>query len=257
MSEVAVAPAGTTAISTLPEVGFGPDGLAPAIVQDAADGRVLMLAWMDAEALAATLDTGEVHFHSRSRDRLWRKGETSGNVLRLVDLAVDCDGDALLVTAEPVGPTCHRGTRSCFDPADASTGIAANSADGTADRPATLGRDLAPPAGPATQGFDWLETLWSTIAARAAERPSGSYTTSLLDGGVDAVGRKVTEEATELLLAAKDDATASTSATRAALAAEAADLLYHALVLFAERSLPPAAVIDTLRARHGESRRGT
>ena len=88
----------------------------PAVVQDAADGRVLMVAWMDAEALAATLATGEVHFHSRSRDRLWRKGETSGNVLRLVDLAIDCDGDALLVTVDPAGPTCHRGTRSCFDP---------------------------------------------------------------------------------------------------------------------------------------------
>ncbi len=184
-----------------------------------------MLAWMDAEALAATLQTGEVHFHSRSRDRLWRKGEESGNVLRLVGLDADCDQDALLVTADPVGPTCHRGTRSCFD------------ADGA-------------PATRASQGFAWLETLWSTIAARAAERPAGSYTTSLLDGGVDAVGRKVTEEATEVLLAAKDDAVASSAATREALAGEAADLLYHALVLLAERGLPPAAVIDTLRGRH-------
>ena len=173
-----------------PDVRFGADGLVPAIVQDAADGRVLMLAWMDAEALDATLATGEVHFHSRSRDRLWRKGETSGNVLRLVDLALDCDGDALLVTADPVGPTCHRGTRSCFDP------------------------DGAAPAERATQGFAWLETLWSTIAARAADRPSGSYTATLLDGGVDAVGRKVTEEATEVLLAAKDDAAASRPTAR-------------------------------------------
>jgi len=97
------------------DVQFGSDGLAPAIVQDATDGRVLMLAWMDAEALAATLETGDVHFHSRSRDRLWRKGETSGNVLRLRSLATDCDADAILVTADAVGPTCHRGTRSCFD----------------------------------------------------------------------------------------------------------------------------------------------
>jgi phosphoribosyl-ATP pyrophosphohydrolase/phosphoribosyl-AMP cyclohydrolase len=223
VSEVAAAGAGAETTAA-PEIQFGPDGLAPAIVQDAADGRVLMLGWMDAEALTATIETGDVHFHSRSRDRLWRKGETSGHVLRLVDLAVDCDGDALLVTADPVGPTCHRGTRSCFDHADAADSV--------------------------TQGFDWLETLWSTIAARAAERPSGSYTTSLLDGGVDAVGRKVTEEATELLLAAKNDATASTPATREALAAEAADLLYHALVLLAERNLPPNTVIDTLRERH-------
>jgi phosphoribosyl-ATP pyrophosphohydrolase/phosphoribosyl-AMP cyclohydrolase len=210
---------------TTPDVRYGPDGLLPAIVQDVHDGRVLMLAWMDAEALAATLASGEVHFHSRSRDRLWRKGEESGNVLRLVGLATDCDRDALLVTVDPVGPTCHRGTRSCFD------------ADGA-------------PASRATQGFAWLESLWSTIASRAAERPAASYTTSLLEGGVDAVGRKVTEEATEVLLAAKDDAVASSPATREALAGEAADLLYHALVLLAERGMRPSAVIDTLRRRH-------
>ena len=209
----------------LADVRYDDTGLVPAVVQDVHDGRVLMVAWMDAEALAATLATGEVHFHSRSRDRLWRKGETSGNVLRLVGLATDCDADALLLTADPVGPTCHRGTRSCFD------------ADGAA-------------AEPETQGFAWLEALWATIAARAAERPAGSYTTTLLDGGVDAVARKVTEEATEVLMAAKDDATASSPETREALAGEAADLIYHALVLLAERGLPPVAVIETLRARH-------
>ena len=246
MSEVAAAGAGAdAAVSTVPKVRFGPDGLAPAIVQDATDGRVLMLAWMDAEALAATVETGDVHFHSRSRDRLWRKGESSGNVLRLVDLAVDCDGDALLVTADPAGPTCHRGTRSCFDPADG----APDAPDGAAASTAAASRRPASADG-ATQDFDWLETLWATIAARAAERPSGSYTTSLLEGGVDAVGRKVTEEATELLLAAKDDATASTPATREALAAEAADLVYHTLVLLAERNVAPAVVIEALRARH-------
>jgi phosphoribosyl-ATP pyrophosphohydrolase/phosphoribosyl-AMP cyclohydrolase len=211
--------------TSIPDVAFGPDGLAPAIVQDAVDGRVLMLAWMDAEALAATVATGEVHFHSRSRDRLWRKGETSGHVLRLVSLAVDCDADAILVTADPLGPTCHRDTRSCFD------------ADGD-------------PEARTAQGFAWLETLWTTIASRAAERPADSYTTSLLDGGVDATGRKVTEEATEVLLAAKDDATASSAATREALAGEAADLLYHALVLLAERDLRPSEVIRVLRERH-------
>jgi phosphoribosyl-ATP pyrophosphohydrolase/phosphoribosyl-AMP cyclohydrolase len=216
--------------SAIPDVRFGPDGLAPAVVQDVVDGRVLMVAWMDPEALAATVSTGEVHFHSRSRDRLWRKGETSGNVLRLVALAVDCDGDALLVTADPAGPTCHRGTRSCFDPDDA-------------------------PAERAIEGFAWLETLWSTIAERRATRPEGSYTTSLLDGGVDVAGRKVTEEATEVLIAAKDDAAAESAgsgrdATRAALADETADLLYHALVLLAERDLRPSDVIEALRARH-------
>jgi phosphoribosyl-ATP pyrophosphohydrolase/phosphoribosyl-AMP cyclohydrolase len=211
-------------------VSYGPDGLVPAVVQDALDGRVLMVAWMGAEALAATIATGEVHFHSRSRDRLWRKGETSGHVLRLVDIAADCDGDALLVTVEPVGPTCHRGKRSCFDPAGA-------------------------PAGRTTQGFAWLETLWTTIDERAATRPDGSYTAGLLEGGVDAVARKLTEEATEVLIAAKDDAVAESSgadrsSTRGALAGEAADLLYHALVLLNERDLRASDVIDSLRARH-------
>jgi phosphoribosyl-AMP cyclohydrolase / phosphoribosyl-ATP pyrophosphohydrolase len=234
------------------DVQFGPDGLAPAIVQDASGGRVLMLAWMDAEALAATLETGEVHFHSRSRDRLWHKGETSGNVLRLRSLATDCDADAILVTAEGTGPTCHRGTRSCFD--DDGGGIAAEPG---AVRESALVSDDSGVIKPASQGFAWLETLWATIASRAAERPEGSYTTRLLDGGVDAVGRKVTEEATEVLLAAKDDATAqaigaSREPTRAALSGEVADLLYHALVLLAERDIPPSDVIAVLRSRHGE-----
>jgi phosphoribosyl-ATP pyrophosphohydrolase/phosphoribosyl-AMP cyclohydrolase len=214
------------------EPQWGPNGLVPAIAQDAADGRVLMLAWMDAEALAATLETGIVHFHSRSRDRLWRKGETSGHELRLRDLALDCDSDALLLQVDPIGPTCHRGTRSCFDP------------DGAAPERTT-------------QGLAWLETLWATIASRAAERPAGSYTTSLLDGGVDAAGRKVTEEATEVLIAAKDDARAEATgqeraATSHALAGETADLLYHALVLLAERDVAPSVVIDVLRGRHRE-----
>jgi len=213
-----------------PDVRFPASGLVPAIVQDASDGRVLMLAYMDAEAIAATLATGDVHFHSRSRDQLWRKGESSGNTLRVVTLAMDCDADALLLAVEPSGPTCHRETRSCFDPDGAS-------------------------AEPATQGFAWLETLWATIGERAANRPPGSYTTMLLDGGVDAAARKVSEEATEMLMAAKDDAVAEQSGTdrtttRDALSGEAADLLFHALVLLAERDLAPSDVIATLRARH-------
>jgi phosphoribosyl-ATP pyrophosphohydrolase/phosphoribosyl-AMP cyclohydrolase len=217
-------------ITEAPDVRYGPDGLVPAVVQDVSDGRVLMVAWMDAEALAATLETGQVHFHSRSRGRLWRKGETSGNVLHLRGLATDCDGDALLVTAEPHGPTCHRGTRSCFD------------SDGTA-------------AQQSNQHLAWLEELWATIASRAAERPPGSYTAALLDGGVDAVARKVTEEATEVLIAAKDDAAAEAGghdreSTKAALAGETADLIYHALVALAERGVDPSQVIAVLRSRH-------
>jgi phosphoribosyl-ATP pyrophosphohydrolase/phosphoribosyl-AMP cyclohydrolase len=211
-------------------------GLVAGVVQDVADGRVLMVGWLDEEALAATLGTGEVHFHSRSRGRLWRKGESSGNVLRLRTLAVDCDGDALLLGVEPAGPTCHRGTRSCFD-ADGSRAMASG------------------------QGFAWLESLWATIADRAATRPSRSYTVKLLDGGVDVAGRKVAEEATEVLLAAKNDETveaagADRTATRDLLAGEAGDLLYHALVLLAERGLEPRAVLEVLRGRHGLPHRG-
>jgi phosphoribosyl-ATP pyrophosphohydrolase/phosphoribosyl-AMP cyclohydrolase len=210
---------------------WGPNGLSPAIVQDARDGRVLMLGWMDDEAWRATRETGKVHFHSRTRDRLWRKGESSGHELIVREIALDCDADAILVTVDPIGPTCHRGTRSCFDHEDATS-----------------------PARPA-QGFAWLEELWSTIADRAAERPAGSYTAELLDAGVDAVGRKVTEEATEVLLAARDDAEAERGgtdreATHEALAAETADLLYHALVLLAERGATPSNPLDVLRARH-------
>ena len=213
------------------DVAWGPSGLVPGVVQDASDGRVLMVAYVDAEALAATLATGEVHFHSRSRDRLWRKGETSGNVLRLLDMAIDCDGDALLFQVDPTGPTCHRNTRSCFD---------------------EVGAVVTATPLPA-QGFEWRETLWATIDSRASADPAASYTARLLAGGVDAPARKVTEEATEVLMAAKDDAVAaagSRPATRDALAGEVADLLYHTLVLLRERGLPPSAVIARLRERH-------
>lgn len=218
-------------------LSWGHEGLIAGVIQDAADGRVLMVGWLDAEALAATLASGEVHFHSRTRGRLWRKGETSGNVLRLRSMAVDCDGDALLLGVEPVGPTCHRGTRSCFD------------VDGVPGAPAPTARL------PDGQGFAWLETLWATIAERAAARPAGSYTVRLLEGGVDLAGRKVAEETTEVLLAAKNDETAQARGaerrgTRALLAGEAGDLVYHALVLLAERGLEPRAVLEVLRSRH-------
>ena len=211
-------------------VRWGADGLVAAIAQDATDGRVLMIAWQDAEALEATLRTGEAHFHSRSRGRLWRKGEESGNVLAVEAIAFDCDADAVLLTVTPAGPTCHTGTRSCFD----------------------AGREAGSPA-PA-HGFAWLERLWATIDERARTRPEGSYTARLLAKGVDGPGRKVAEEAVEVLMAAKDDAVAEAAGTprdRDALAGEAADLLYHLLVLCAERGLPPSEVIGVLRARHG------
>ena len=215
-------------------VSYGPDGLVAAVVQDADDGRVLMVAWQDAEAIAATQATGEAHFHSRSRDALWRKGETSGNTLAVISMELDCDADAVLIMARPKGPTCHTEARSCFDrEPGAATGVVSGDS--------------------ATQDFAWLERLWSVIDERARMRPEGSYTTSLLEAGVDAAARKVSEEATEVVMAAKDDDFAQRSGTErptGELAGELADLLYHSLVLCAERGLSPAAVIDTLKSRH-------
>jgi phosphoribosyl-ATP pyrophosphohydrolase/phosphoribosyl-AMP cyclohydrolase len=230
-------PAGRLSLPGRSELRWDARGLVPGIVQDAATGEVLMLGYLDAEALDATLETGLAHFHSRSRDRLWKKGETSGNTLAVRRIRVDCDGDALLIAVDPSGPTCHTGATSCFD-------------------------EAPPPGGAPVQGFAWLETLWTTIVERSVQRPPGSYTVQLLDAGVDAASRKVVEEATEVLLAAKDDAVAEAAAahdaapvvvrraTQAALAAETADLLYHLLVLAAERGVPPSAVIDVLRSRH-------
>jgi len=214
-------------------IGYGPDGLVAAVVQDADDGRVLMVAWQDAEAIEATLATGEAHFHSRSRDALWKKGETSGNTLAVVSMELDCDADAVLIRARQAGPTCHTEARSCFDREPGAGPLAAGF--------------------PHAQDFAWLERLWTTIEERAATRPEGSYTSHLLDEGVDATARKVAEEATEVVMAAKDDDVAQRSGAerrQAELAGELADLLYHSLVLCAERGLPPSAVIETLKARH-------
>jgi phosphoribosyl-ATP pyrophosphohydrolase/phosphoribosyl-AMP cyclohydrolase len=221
-------------------VRFGETGLVAAVCQDATDGRVLMVAWQDAEAIEATLDTRQMHFHSRSRGRLWRKGETSGNVLGVMSASLDCDGDAILWSVAATGPACHTGMRSCFDDD--------RDDDKDAD-PAAAAELTATP-----QGFGWLETLWATIDGRARSRPKGSYTARLLDAGVDLPARKVAEEAVEVLMAAKDDAVAQAAGDPARdqgpLAGEMGDLLYHLLVLCAERGLPPSTVIEVLRARH-------
>ena len=209
-------------MTDLPDVRFDDAGLVPGIVQDATDGTVLMVAYLDREALAATVETGYAHFWSRSRRRLWRKGETSGNVLAVVDLAADCDGDALLLRVMPAGPACHTGARSCFD-------------------------DPGAPAAAPAQGFAGLERLWAVIADRAEHRPEGSYTARLLAGGVDAAGRKVLEEAGEVLLAAKDHAAGTAGDDR--VAEEGADLLFHLLVLLAERGVPPRRVLEVLAGR--------
>lgn len=183
-------------------------GLLPAIVQDADSRQVLMLGYMDRAALRATLDSGKVTFFSRSKQRLWMKGEQSGHVLALVRLETDCDRDSLLVQARPQGPTCHLQRASCF-----------------ADAPA-----------------DFLAVLERRIEARLGADPAESYTRRLLDKGLPKVAQKVGEEAVETVIAAlaEDDA---------ALRNEAADLLYHLLVLLRAKGMPLAQVIDTLRSR--------
>lgn len=199
-----------------PEVQWNSDGLAMAVVQHARTGEILMCAWMNAEALAATRATGLVHFWSRSRRVLWQKGETSGNVLRLTALAADCDGDVLLATALPAGPACHTGSRTCF----------------TDRRP---------------QGFYDLEPLWRTIEERLASGGEGSYTARLASGGAAAVSRKIIEEAAEAAEAALNLEAGRGGAER--LAEEAADVLYHLLVLLAERGVEPERVMEELAAR--------
>lgn len=197
-------------------ITFDTNGLVPAIVQDAETGAVLMLAWMNNEALDLTKETGQVHFWSRSRGEIWRKGATSGNTLELNSLAPDCDGDALLVKAHPRGPVCHTGSETCWGPA-------------------------------AGGSFARLDGLWSRITERVAERPPGSYTASLVDGGPDRVARKVTEEAVEVLMAARDHAAGEADDRR--LAEEAADLIYHLFVLSAERGIEPRLILDVLERR--------
>lgn len=183
-------------------------GLLPAIIQDANTLGVLMLGYMDRAALLATIACGDVTFFSRSRQQLWRKGEQSGNVLRLVSIEIDCDQDTLLVMAEPAGPTCHLGRTSCF------------------------------PNAP----HDVLAALDNRIAERERERPAGSYTTTLFDAGVRRISQKVGEEGVETALAGvvQDDT---------ALLGEAADLLYHLLVLLRARGLSLADAKAVLKSR--------
>ena len=190
------------------------EGLVPAIVQDAMDGRVLMQGWMNPEALANSLDHGLVTFWSRSRQKLWTKGETSGNSLRLVAVHADCDNDCLLVLAEPQGPTCHRETDTCFD--------------------------TNKPVRPQLAFISALERL---VAQRDRERPEDSYTTRLLESGVKRIAQKVGEEGLETALAAA-------TGDREELTNEAADLLYHLLVLLRASGLSLADVVKTLEARH-------
>lgn len=206
-------------------------GLLPVVAQDADDGRVLMVAFATREALERSLATGQMHFWSRSRNALWKKGETSGNILSLVSLHADCDGDTVLARVRPVGPACHTGEATCFG--DLREG------GGWANAPA--GRsDGAPSARPASPDAT-LATLDGTLAARQSERPQGSYTARLLDDENLRL-KKLGEETAELV-------SALAKADRERTREEAADLLYHLLVALRGAGVPLEAVMGALEAR--------
>jgi phosphoribosyl-AMP cyclohydrolase / phosphoribosyl-ATP pyrophosphohydrolase len=191
------------------------DGLLPAVVQHATTGVVLMLAFMNREALRETLTTGRVFFYSRTRKTQWMKGETSGHVLNVVGISTDCDRDSLLILAEPEGPVCHLGTATCF-------------------------ADQAPTA---AEGLAFLAKLEAVIAQRIAHQPEGSYTAKLFSGGPSRIAQKIGEEGVEVALAAvgTDDEK---------IVSETADLMYHLLLLMKSRNLSLARVVQELESRH-------
>jgi phosphoribosyl-ATP pyrophosphohydrolase/phosphoribosyl-AMP cyclohydrolase len=198
------------------KVDFGKsDGLVPAIVQDADTGAVLMLGYMNREALEQTLARKRAVFFSRSKQRLWEKGETTGHTLDVVDVALDCDADTLLVTARPRGPACHNGTLTCFG-----------------DEPRSAAGEIA-----------FLAKLESVIAQRAKEKPEASYTARLLEKGIARVAQKVGEEGVELALAGVGN-------DNDKVVDESADLLFHLLVLLRARGLALSQVVARLESRH-------
>lgn len=205
----------------LEQVNFGPDGLVPVVVQDIVNGDVLMVAYATREALKRTLATGEAHYFSRSRQSLWKKGETSGHLQQVEELRFDCDADTVLYRVRQTGAACHEGTRTCFSTVAGP--------DGTAVRSPESGAHL-------------LTRLAALVHRRAVERPEGSYTVQLLDKGIAKISQKVGEEGVEVVVAANAE-----SGER--LASEAADLLYHLVVLLEARGVALDAVLDALEQR--------
>lgn len=192
------------------------NGLVPAVVQDAVTGKVLMLGYMNEESYKLTLEKGLVTFYSRSRKTLWTKGETSGNYLQLRDILIDCDGDTLLVKAVPSGPVCHTGKDTCF------------------------GEENDPQSASST---DFLAYLEGVIRDRKEHPQEGSYTNRLFSKGINKIAQKVGEEAVELIIEAKDD-------DKDLFLGEAADLMYHLLVLLTEKGCTLSEVTDVLKSRH-------
>lgn len=201
------------------DLKYDRDGLIPAVVQDACSGRVLMLACLNRESLELTLSRGETWFYSRSRRELWHKGATSGHTQKVISVEADCDGDALLLRVEQQGPACHTGAASCFF------------------RPIQQNRSLPEQ--------DFLYALEAIIASRRAERPEGSYVAGLFNQGLDRILKKITEEAGEVVIAAKNS-------DRSELVYEAGDLLFHLLVALSEREIALSEVVEGLARRHGK-----
>ncbi len=208
-------------------IRFDERGLVPAVVQDWRDGAVLMVGYMNQESLDRTLQTGEVHFWSRSRGKLWKKGETSGHTLRCQRLFLDCDGDTLLVKAEPMGPTCHTNARTCFWTEVTGQGIAAHMESEEANG-----------------GI--VDELYAIVLQRKSHPQDGSYVSSLMQGGPDRMLKKVVEEAGEVLLAVKNE-------NREAIIHEVADLFFHTIVALGYADIPVMAVQRELGKRFGHS----
>jgi len=206
------------------QIKWSPEGLVPAVVQDALSKEVLMLAYMNEESLQKSLESGQTWFWSRSRNELWNKGATSGHTQEIVSLHYDCDGDTLLVKVRQNGPACHTGAYSCFY--REGTVAASSSAQPQND-----------------DRFGPLSRLEATIAQRDAERPEGAYTTYLFEKGVDKILKKVGEETAEVIIAAKNR-------DQDELRCEAADLIFHLMVLLREQGIPFDGVLQELEFRH-------
>jgi phosphoribosyl-ATP pyrophosphohydrolase/phosphoribosyl-AMP cyclohydrolase len=213
-------------------VAFGPDGLVPAVVQEAETGEVLMVAWMNRQALERTVETRQAHFWSRSRQALWRKGETSGHRQHVQAVYADCDGDTVLVLVRQDGVACHTGSRTCFfRRVDPGTGGETDRAPDPAD------------AAPRQDAAGILDVLGRVIQSRRAEPRAGSYVGGLLARGDAAMAKKIGEEAAELIVAALAE-------SRDRLVSEAADLWFHTLVLLGSRGVMPRDVLAALAGRH-------
>lgn len=209
----------------LENLKFDEQGLIPAIVQDVADNQVLMMAYMNREALEKTLSVGRAYFYSRARKRLWEKGESSGNYQEVKEIMYDCDEDTLLLKVSPAGPACHTGERSCFF---------------------RLLKGQGPESRLAVNAAKVFESLYNVIIERKGSRPAGSYVAKLMEEGLNTILAKVEEEAGEVLQAARQEG-------KERLKEELADLWFHTLVLMGHQDIAPGSVLEVLSQRFGKS----